>query len=178
MADSERNRDPEFPETPDLPEMPVSPDDLDTSDTPEPGDAPIAPESADFRDALIMPETPAMPEETGESGHGFRKLFNRKRLQEQLFADEEDDFEEEPRDYMPIRTRRDGRLGCLGGLMYATFIIALSIILACLAWLAAAAIADLLGVSPRFRRPRAQQAGPHRHRHPPEVYLFGEGDPR
>ncbi|MDO4749743.1 MAG: endolytic transglycosylase MltG [Eubacteriales bacterium] len=143
MADSERNRDPQFPETPDLPEMPVSPDDLDTSDTPEPGDAPIAPESADFRDALIMPETPAVPEETGEPRHGLRKILNRKRLQEQLFAEEEDDFKEEPRDYMPIRTRRDGRLGCLGGLMYAAFIIALSVVLACLAWLAASDVLAL-----------------------------------
>lgn len=46
-----------------------------------------------------------------------------------------DDLEE--RDYRPIRFRRDGRTGCLGGLMYATFIICVSIILACGGWMAA-----------------------------------------
>ncbi len=50
-------------------------------------------------------------------------------------ADEED-FTPEERDYRPIRFRRDGRLGCLGGLMYATFVICVSIILACFGWMA------------------------------------------
>ncbi len=50
---------------------------------------------------------------------------------------------EEKRDYMPIRFRRDGRLGCLGGLMYATFVICLSIVLACAAWMAASDVLAL-----------------------------------
>jgi UPF0755 protein len=56
-----------------------------------------------------------------------------------------DDGEEnlEPRDYRPIRSRRDGRLGCLGGMMYATFIIALSVVLACVAWLFASDVLAL-----------------------------------
>ncbi|MBQ8264617.1 MAG: hypothetical protein IJY96_07590, partial [Oscillospiraceae bacterium] len=41
---------------------------------------------------------------------------------------EDDELEE--RDYRPIRFSRSGRLGCLGGIMYATFIICLSIALA------------------------------------------------
>lgn len=49
--------------------------------------------------------------------------------------DELDDIEE--RDYRPIRFSRSGRLGCLGGLMYAVFIICLSVVLACAGWMAA-----------------------------------------
>jgi UPF0755 protein len=57
------------------------------------------------------------------------------------YYDEED--AEEPRDYMPIRGRRDGKLGCLGGFMYAAFVISLSVILACMAWLAASDVLAL-----------------------------------
>ena len=49
----------------------------------------------------------------------------------------------ENRDYLPVRFRRDGKLGCLGGLMYATFIISISIILACLGWMAASDVLAL-----------------------------------
>ncbi len=41
----------------------------------------------------------------------------------------------EARDYRPIRGSRTGRLGCLGGLMYAVFVISISVILACVAWM-------------------------------------------
>ena len=47
----------------------------------------------------------------------------------------EDDYVLEERDYRPIRFRRDGRTGCLGGIMYATFIICVSVILACVGWM-------------------------------------------
>lgn len=50
---------------------------------------------------------------------------------------------EEERNYRPIRTRRDGRIGCLGGLMYATFIISLSIVLAAFLWMAASDVLAL-----------------------------------
>jgi len=49
----------------------------------------------------------------------------------------EEGYELEERDYRPIRFRRDGRSGCLGGIMYATFVICISIILACGGWMAA-----------------------------------------
>lgn len=49
--------------------------------------------------------------------------------------DEDDELEE--RDYRPIRFSRSSRLGCLGGLMYAAFIICLSVTLACFGWMAA-----------------------------------------
>ncbi len=43
----------------------------------------------------------------------------------------------EVRDYLPIRFRRYGRTGLGGGLMYGLFVICLSIILACFAWMCA-----------------------------------------
>lgn len=43
----------------------------------------------------------------------------------------------EERDYRPVRQRRDGKTGIFGGLMYFVFIISISIILACLGWMAA-----------------------------------------
>ena len=52
--------------------------------------------------------------------------------------------EPEARDYRPVRQRRDGRLGCLGGIMYTVFVISVSVILACLAWLTAS---DLLALN-------------------------------
>lgn len=62
----------------------------------------------------------------------------------QLDPDEDDADAPEPRDFRPVRFRRDGKLGCLGGLMYAVFIISISIILACLGWMAAS---DLLALN-------------------------------
>ena len=49
----------------------------------------------------------------------------------------EDDYEIEERDYHPIRFRRDSRTGILGGLMYFTFVLCLSVIIACAGWMAA-----------------------------------------
>ena len=50
---------------------------------------------------------------------------------------------EAERSYRPIRTRRDGRIGCLGGLMYAMFIISLSIVLAVFMWMSASDVLAL-----------------------------------
>lgn len=48
------------------------------------------------------------------------------------------------RDFRPIRQSHEYRSGCLGGLMYFVFIMCLSIILACLAWMAAS---DMLALN-------------------------------
>lgn len=53
------------------------------------------------------------------------------------------DPQEEERSYRPIRSSRDGRIGCLGGIMYAMFIIAVSIALACFGWMAASDVLAL-----------------------------------
>lgn len=51
---------------------------------------------------------------------------------------------ESERDYRPIRRGRDSRSGCLGGMMYFVFIICISVVLACFAWMAAS---DMLALN-------------------------------
>lgn len=58
-------------------------------------------------------------------------------------SEEEYDDELEERDFMPIRPSRSGKIGCLGGLMYFVFVISISIVLACLGWMAAADVLAL-----------------------------------
>ena len=55
----------------------------------------------------------------------------------------DDDDLPEARDYLPIRFRRYGRLGIGGGILYALFVISVSIILACLAWMFASDVLAL-----------------------------------
>ncbi len=50
----------------------------------------------------------------------------------------------EMRDYMPIRFRRYGRMGIAGGILYALFVISVSIVLACMLWMFAS---DALALS-------------------------------
>ena len=47
------------------------------------------------------------------------------------------------RDEAPIRQRRDGQTGCLGGVIYFAFVLSVSIILACVGWLAASDVLAL-----------------------------------
>ena len=46
--------------------------------------------------------------------------------------------------YHPIQRREDTRSGCLGGVLYAVFVLCISIILACLGWMAAS---DMLALN-------------------------------
>jgi len=48
------------------------------------------------------------------------------------------------RDYHPIRQSHEYRSGCLGGLMYFAFVVCISIVLACVAWMAAS---DMLALN-------------------------------
>lgn len=48
------------------------------------------------------------------------------------------------RDYRPVRQSHESRSGCLGGIMYFTFIVCVSLVLACLAWMAAS---DMLALN-------------------------------
>lgn len=59
---------------------------------------------------------------------------------DELTAQDEDT---EMRDYYPVRFRRDGKTGIFGGLMYAVFIISVSIVLACVLWMAASDVLAL-----------------------------------
>lgn len=48
------------------------------------------------------------------------------------------------RDYSPIRRSREPHTGCLGGIMYFTFVVCVSIVLACFAWMCAS---DMLALN-------------------------------
>lgn len=52
--------------------------------------------------------------------------------------------ESSERDYRPVRQSHEYRSGCLGGLMYFVFVMCLSIVLACVAWMAAS---DMLALN-------------------------------
>ena len=51
---------------------------------------------------------------------------------------------ESERDYHPVRQSHEYKSGCLGGIMYFVFILCVSVILACLAWMAAS---DMLALN-------------------------------
>lgn len=70
---------------------------------------------------------------------------------DKLFIDE--DGEEQPnytgdevseRDFRPVRQSREYKSGCLGGVMYFVFVVCISVILACVAWMAAS---DMLALN-------------------------------
>lgn len=50
---------------------------------------------------------------------------------------------ESERDYRPIRQSHEYRSGCLGGVMYFVFVLCLSVVLACLGWMAASDVMAL-----------------------------------
>lgn len=52
--------------------------------------------------------------------------------------------DESERDYRPVRRSHEYRSGCLGGMMYFVFILCVSVVLACLAWMAAS---DMLALN-------------------------------
>ena len=52
--------------------------------------------------------------------------------------------EESERDYRPVRQSHEYKSGCLGGMMYFVFIICISVVFACLAWMAAS---DMLALN-------------------------------
>ena len=67
--------------------------------------------------------------------------------EEQVWADEDEaeaQEEEEKSPYHPIQQREDTPIGCLSGVMYAVFILCISIVLACLGWMAAS---DMLALN-------------------------------
>ena len=51
---------------------------------------------------------------------------------------------ESERDYRPVRQSHEYKSGCLGGVMYFVFVVCVSVILACLAWMAAS---DMLALN-------------------------------
>ena len=66
--------------------------------------------------------------------------------EEKTWADEEEaEIQDSPQElYHPIQRRDETRTGCLGGVLYAVFVFCVSIILACLGWMAAS---DMLALN-------------------------------
>lgn len=65
---------------------------------------------------------------------------------DKVFGDDKKKNEPEylsERDFKPVRQSREGRSGCLGGIMFFVFVISVSIILACLAWMVASDVLAL-----------------------------------
>ena len=90
----------------------------------------------------MIDETNAVPDPEREDDPlvDSYDLNARQQADEAFWAElppEDPELELEERDYQPIRRSRTGKTGLLGGVMYAVFVICVSIILACMAWMAA-----------------------------------------
>ena len=84
-----------------------------------------------------------------EEKEGLRSAS--KRAIDKLLIDETGDEarnytgdDESERDYHPVRQSHEGKIGCLGGIMYFVFILCIGVLLACLAWMAAS---DMLALN-------------------------------
>ncbi len=72
-------------------------------------------------------------------------ITSRLTREEQVWADaDEAEAQQEEVPYHPIQQREDTPIGCLGGVMYAVFILCVSVVLACLCWMAAS---DMLALN-------------------------------
>ena len=90
-----------------------------------------------------------VPEEEKKDAHktGRQKVS----AVDKLFIDEQGDEvpnytgdEESERDFRPVRQSRESKSGCLGGVMYFVVVVCVSVILACVAWMAAS---DMLALN-------------------------------
>ena len=89
--------------------------------------------------------------ELSSDASGVKKLSKPLKAVDELFIDksggQENNYtgdEESERDYRPVRQSHESRSGCLGGLMYFVFIACVSIVFACVAWMAAS---DMLALN-------------------------------
>ncbi len=87
-------------------------------------------------------EKPSVSSRSGKQANNpvDRLLLNKSRGQAANYTGDA----ESERDYRPIRQSHEYRSGCLGGVMYFLFIICLSLVLACLGWMAAS---DMLALN-------------------------------
>jgi len=93
---------------------------------------------------LTRPMTPVQPAGQKRAAAPTSSAGQRKKKARARAAEPEDEFDyEHERDYLPIKPRRDGKIGLLSGLMYATFVISVSVILACMAWMFASDVLAL-----------------------------------
>lgn len=90
----------------------------------------------------IPEETPSLPEEEPIPAEESKKKKRRREEKEKFTPAFIENMEKE-RQYRPIRFRRDGRTGLLGGLLYVLFILCAGVALACFAWMSAADVLAL-----------------------------------
>ncbi|MDR3209572.1 MAG: endolytic transglycosylase MltG [Oscillospiraceae bacterium] len=88
------------------------------------------------------PQKPASPRRADSSRRETaRRADNSRKDDFQISFDFDKEYRDVPDD-RPLRPRREKRTGCLGGALFAVFVICVSLVLACLLWLAAT---DVLG---------------------------------
>ena len=102
-----------------------------------------------FRPERPSPEKPSAekrPAEAGAKAASAKKSAAASKREKPKKAKKRDE-EVVPENWTPseppIRPRRDGRSGCLGGLVFFAFVMSLSIILACVGWMAASDVLAL-----------------------------------
>ena len=121
-----------------------------TQALPEPGPAaeaapaelPKKEKSAKASDTAPKKKKPAKKGQT-RSVRTSRPEPHEEKKKKKSEPEEELDPREAERAYKPIRSRRDGRIGCMGGIMYALFIMCTSILLAVFGWMAASDVLAL-----------------------------------
>jgi UPF0755 protein len=84
---------------------------------------------------------PRQPVPIGEQLRSDEMLVYDSELDEIDYTDEDD--MPELRDYLPVRFARHGRSGVGGGILYGLFVISVSIVLACFAWMCASDVLAL-----------------------------------
>lgn len=88
------------------------------------------------------PAVKPVKDDAGKEKSGSYKLVDKLLIDENKDKDAADETSE--RDYRPIRQSHEYRTGCLGGIMYFVFVVCISVVLACLAWMAAS---DMLALN-------------------------------
>ncbi len=108
-------------------------------------------EDTQAKESTASEKTPGEVAEKKEASKTGRQKIAPVSAVDKLFIDEEG--KEQPnytgdevseRDYRPVRQSREYKSGCLGGVMFFVFVVCVSVILACLAWMAAS---DMLALN-------------------------------
>lgn len=124
-----------------------SPSEPDETDNDTQANSPLAQaqdddaQAARFKDYDIL-QTGIAPVKSSDISKSDALKANKKQDDFNINFDFEGEYRDVP-DNRPLRQRREKRTGCLGGFLYAIFVISICILLASLAWLAAT---DVLGL--------------------------------
>ena len=114
----------------------------------------VSPESASAAQPQAAPQPAPQPSAQAQQNAAVRNVAAQRRQAAQYRSDpraaaqppvwtQSADSRDWDRENAPIRQRRDGHSGCLGGIIYFAFVLSISIILACVGWLAASDVLAL-----------------------------------